>query len=328
VEALASEGPTMLLFEDIHWADASLLDLIETLAARMRDVPVLLVALARPEILRERPGWGGGLPAYTALPLDRLSDEAGQELAQRLLERAEAEGARADAVARTAEGNPLFIEELAASLAERSTLDPDQLPTSVRAIVAARLDALPPEERSALVDASVVGRVFWRGAVARMADRPDLSALLGSLEERDFVRREAVSRIGGDQQFAFKHAVIRDVAYQRLPRAARRERHAAVAAYLEETTGDMGQSAEALAHHWRHAGESAKAADYLVDAADGAGRGWAKEHALELYKEALELVGDDPARQRSIRLRLVVAGQAFAHLMGGDVERPEESAGT
>ena len=325
VEALAAEGPTMLLFEDIHWADASLLDLIEALAARMRDVPVLLVALARPEMLRERPGWGGGLPAYTALPLDRLSDEAGQELAERLLERAAAD-ASADAVARTAEGNPLFIEELAASIAERSTLDADHLPTSVRAIVAARLDALPPDERSVLIDASVVGRVFWRGAVARMAGRPDLSALLGSLEERDFVRREAVSRIGGDQQFAFKHAVIRDVAYQRLPRAARRERHAAVAAYLEETTGEMGQSAEALAHHWRHAGENAKAADHLVAAADQAGRGWAKEHALALYREALELVGDDPARQRTVRLRLAVAGQAFAHLLQEDVERPEEGA--
>src|SRR5206468_7461414 len=140
-----------------------------------------------------------------------------------------------DAVARTAEGNPLFIEELVASLAERTTTDADVLPTSIRAIVSARLDGLPPDERSVLVDASVVGRIFWRGAVARMEQRDDLSRLLGSLEERDLISREAISRIKGDQQFAFRHSLIRDVAYQTLPRAIRRERHAAVAAYLDET---------------------------------------------------------------------------------------------
>nr|MBA3476196.1 AAA family ATPase [Actinomycetota bacterium] len=283
VESLASEGPTLLLFEDIHWADASLLDLLETLAARVRDVPLLLLAIARPELLSERPGWGGGLPAYTALPLDRLSDGAAQELAERLLARADASD-RASAIAHTAEGNPLFIEELAASLTESGADEAASLPTSVRAIVAARLDALPPAERSVLVDASAVGRVFWRGALARMSPREDLSRVLGSLEERDLVRREAVSRIQGDQQFAFKHALIHDVAYLRLPRAARRERHAAVAAYLDETTGGVGQSTEALAHHWREAGEHDRAADCLIVAADQAGRGWAKERAVALYR--------------------------------------------
>ena len=160
----------------------------------------------------------------------------------------------------------------------------------MRAIVAARLDALPPEERSVLVDASVVGRVFWRGAVAGIAERPDLATALGSLEERDFIRREAVSRITGEQQFAFKHAVIRDVAYERLPRAARRERHAAVARFLEERTGDVGQATEAIAQHWREAGENRRALDCLVVAADQAGRGWAKQHAVTLYRAALALV--------------------------------------
>jgi predicted ATPase/class 3 adenylate cyclase len=323
VEALASEGPTLLLFEDIHWADASLLDLIETLAARVRDVPLLLLAMARPEMLSERPGWGGGLPAYTALPLDRLSDEAAEELAERLLARSEAPDGRAAAVAHTAEGNPLFIEELAASLAESGAAEADELPTSVRAIVAARLDALPPAERSVLVDASAVGRVFWRGALARMAAREDLSRLLGSLEERDLVRREAVSRIQGDQQFAFKHALIQDVAYLRLPRAARRERHSAIAAYLEETTGAVGQSNEALAYHWREAGEHDRAVDCLVVAADQAGRGWAKERAVALYRAALELVpADDEKRRRDIRRRLAVALQAQFHVVDAERLRP------
>jgi class 3 adenylate cyclase len=323
VESLAAQSPTLLLFEDIHWADASLLDLIETLAARVRDVPVLLLALARPEMLTERPGWAGGLPAYTALPLDRLTEDESLELAELLLARLEGPDRRAASIADTAEGNPLFIEELAASIAERSTVGATELPTSVRAIVAARLDALPSEERGLLVDASAVGRVFWRGALSRIAQRDDLSALLGSLEERDLIRREVVSRIRGDQQYAFKHALIRDVAYQGLPRAARRDRHAAIASFLEETTGAGGQSSEAVAHHWREAGESDRAIDALIAAADQAGRGWAKEHALGLYSQAFELMSDDDPRRRAVRLRQVVTAQAYQHMLQHDVRRPE-----
>jgi class 3 adenylate cyclase len=319
VETLAAREPTLLLFEDIHWADSSLLDLLETLAARTRDVPLLLLALARPELLSERPGWGGGLPAYTALPLDPLSNEAAHELAERLLARADEQKGRATAVAETAEGNPLFIEELAATLAERGSGEPGQLPTSIRAIVAARLDALPPTERALLLDAAVVGRVFWRGALARIASRDDLSACLGSLEARDFVRREAVSRIQGDQQFAFKHGLIRDVAYQTLPRAARRERHAIVARFLEETVGEVGQSHEALARHRREAGDHDRAVEHFIAAGDQAGRGWAKERAVALYREALELVPENDDRRRDIGRRLALALQALYHVP--DAER-------
>jgi predicted ATPase/class 3 adenylate cyclase len=315
VEALGSDGPTLLLFEDIHWADASLLDLIETLAARVRDVPVLLLALARPEMLTSRPGWAGGLSAYTALPLDPLTDDASLELTALLLDRLRGPEGRAVSIAETAEGNPLFIEELAASLAERSTAETTQLPTSIRAIVAARLDALPPEERRLLVDAAVVGRVFWREALLRIAPREEISALLGTLEERDLIRREAVSRIRGDQQFAFKHSLIRDIAYQRLPRAERRERHAAVAAFLEETTGEMGQSEEALAQHWHEAGEVERAAAYLVSAGDQAGRGWAKERSIALYKQALELLPESAEElRRDIRRRQAIAMSALWHV--------------
>jgi class 3 adenylate cyclase len=317
VEALAMHGPTLLVYEDIHWADGSLLDLLEWFAARVRDVPVLFLALARPELLGERPGWGGGLPAYTALPLEPLGDAAGRELATELLGGVET-ALRVEQVAETAEGNPLFIEELARCIGEQKAKGLDELPTSIRAIIAARLDALPAAERAVLVDASVVGRVFWRGALQEMEDRPELSQLLGSLEARDLVQREAVSRIRGDQQFAFKHGLIHDVAYGTLPRAARRERHAAVARYLEASTA-VGQSHEALALHWREAGETERAVDELVAGADLAGRGWAKEHALSLYSQALELVGDDDQRRRSIRLKQVVMAQAFAHVLQHDV---------
>jgi class 3 adenylate cyclase len=324
VESVAAREPTLLVFEDIHWADASLLDLLETLAARLHDVPVLLLALARPEMLTDRPTWGGGLPAYTALPLEPLAEDDASELAARLLTGNDVLVRQAAGVAQTSEGNPLFIEELAASLAERTETNGGELPTSIREIVAARLDALPQAERSVLLDAAVVGRVFWRGALVSMEPRGDLQALLGSLEQRDFVRREAISRIQGDQQFAFKHALICDVAYQTLPRAARRERHAAVASYLEETTGAGGQANEALAHHWGEAGEPRRALDCLLVAAEQAGRGWAKAHALALYSAALRLVPEeDRELRRQIRLRQAVTAQAFGHLIQEDVARPE-----
>lgn len=324
VESLARVDPTMLLYEDIHFADASLLDLLESLAARVRDVPVFFVVLARPELLANRPGWGGGLPAYTALPLDPLTDESSRELASHLLTHSHLPADDAAAIAGTAEGNPLFIEELSASLAEQSTRDVRELPTSVRAIIAARLDSLPPDERSVIVDASVVGRVFWRGALVEMSERNDLGPVLASLEARGLVQREAVSRIKGDQQFGFKHGLIHEVAYKTLPRAERRTRHAAVARFLESAvTG--GQANEALAHHWKEAGEDTRAVDCLVVAADQAGRGWAKERAVALYRAALELTPEDDQRRRSeITRKLAVALMAMFHVDDAERLRPTQ----
>ena len=180
VESLAMTTPTLLLFEDIHWADASQLDLLEMLAARVRDVPVLLVALARPELLTERPDllrWAARAHQPPARSAERGSSK---ELAEQLLSAKAVENGAA-AVVEMAEGNPLFIEELTSSIAERSSSD--KLPTSVRAIIAARLDSLPLDERS-VVDASVAGRVFWRGALAEMGGHDDLATSLSSLEDR------------------------------------------------------------------------------------------------------------------------------------------------
>ncbi len=323
LETVANREPIVLLFEDIHWADPSLLDLLETLAVATARRPVLLLALTRPELLTERPGWGGGLPAYTALPLEPLPSDAPTSSRERLLERRGARRSDAcGAVAKTAEGNPLFIEELAAALAERTTDDADELPTSIRAIVSARLDALPADERT-LAPRRRRRRprlLEGRARADRGGPRPD--ALLGSLEQRDLVRREAVSRIQGDQQFAFKHGLIQDVAYQILPRAGRRERHAQVAAFLEDTTGEVGQSNEALAHHWREAGEPRRAVDCLIVAADQAGRGWAKAHAVTLYRAALALVPPDDERHAEIRRQLAVALMAEYHVDDAERLRP------
>jgi class 3 adenylate cyclase len=322
VEAIANQLPTLLLFEDLHWADPSLLDLLELLASRIRETPLLILALARPDLVADRPGWGAGLPAYTSMPLEPLGEEDSRDLARRLLARASSEttGPVAAELAEAGEGNPLFIEELVASLAERATPDTQELPTSIRGIVAARLDALPRAERSLLLHASVVGRIFWSGALARFSQFEDrLPLLLDSLEGRDLIRRESVSRFQGQEQFRFKHVLIRDVAYATLPRAKRREAHASVAAFLEEVSAER-ESPATLGYHWREAGENERAVESLLAAAEQASRGWAKEEAVRLYKEAFELVpSEDEARRRTIRIRWAVADQMLYHVP--DAER-------
>ena len=315
IEAVAGDRPTMLVFEDVHWADGSLLDLIELLAARLRDLPILLLALARPELLDARPGWGGGLPAYTALPLDQLKESEARELAIHLLGNLEDRGRaeRAALLAETGEGNPLFIEQLVATLTE-APADDSQLPTTIRGIVAARLDALPAAERAVLLDAAVGGKVFWRGALERMSDASDrLPSLLGALEGRDLIRRQTVSSIEGDQQFMFKHVLIRDVAYDLLPRARKRERHAQVAEFLQEATSETGEAAAALARHWRDAGESERAIEHLMAAAEEAERGWAKDRAVAFYREALELLAEDDAERRTLLKRRLAIAHASAY---------------
>jgi len=314
-EALVRDRPTVLVFEDLHWADAGTLDLLEVLASRIRDVPLMLLALARPDLLLERPGWGGGLPAYTALSLEALSQEDSKELAVRLLGRGAA-NSEAPRVAETAEGNPLFIEELAASVVERPVSVAHDLPTTIRELVSARLDALPSAERPVLLDAAVVGKVFWRGALERMGGNgTNLSEALDLLEARDLIRREPSSWIEREEQFTFKHVMIREVAYATLPRAKRKERHAVVAEFLEEATGDAGATATALAQHWREAGDNERALEYLLLAAEQAGRGWAKDEAAALYGEALGLVPEhDVERRRVIARKRGLASAALAHV--------------
>jgi class 3 adenylate cyclase/tetratricopeptide (TPR) repeat protein len=326
IEALASEQPLLLVFEDIHWADSSLLDLIEHLAARLRETSVLVLTLARPELLQTRPTWGGGLLSYTALPLEPLSPVNARELALRLLEQ-RAGAAAPDLVARlgeTGEGNPLFIEELAASLAEQPIGSVEELPSTVRGIIAARLDALPADERAVVLDASVLGKTFWRGVLESLGSGDGrLDEVLDSLETRDLVRRERSSRLEGDEEYSFKHMLIREVAYGTLPKAVRRNRHAAVARLIEEFAGArIGASASILAHHWEQAGELDKAVEYMIAAAREAGRAWAKSEAVALYSRALELLADDDERTRRLRLErattLVQAGEFRAAIQDLD----------
>jgi len=315
VEAVAADAPTLFLFEDVHWADASLLDLIEMLAGRVRDAPVLLLALARPELLETRPRWGGGLPSSSTLGLAPLAGAQAASLASHLAPHATPE--IANRLVEVAGGNPLFLEELTASLSDATKEFLGRLPSTVSVTIAARLDALPAALRQVILDASVVGKIFWRGALERLGpDRP-VRDLLDELERRDFIRRERSSRFGGDEEFCFRHMLIADVAHATLPKAARRERHAAVARFLEDSAGDRrAEFASLLAHHWLEAGDEPRALGYLVEAAEHARRSWATTEAVGLYERALELAGDDGALHRRLEL-----GRAMALWEGSDLAR-------
>ncbi len=300
IEGFASIQPLLVIFEDLHWADPGLLDLIEYLATHIRDEPLVIVGLTRPEFIDRRPGWGSGLFAHTTIGLEPLSSAETFILAERLVVKSAGLKEAIERLAEASEGNPLFVEELTSALTEGHELGSD-LPTTVRAAIAARLDGLPNTARAVLLDASVMGRTFWRGVLSALRGQRELDEALAALEVRDFIRRVPSSRVRGDIEYLFKHMLIRDVAYATLPRSLRRERHAAVARYIESAAGQARDLAAFLAHHWREAGEPNKAVDYLMLAAEQALDGWALEEAVSHFNAALDLAADDATRRR-IRL--------------------------
>ncbi len=313
LEALARERPTLVVLEDLHWADDSLVGLLEALSVRLAGVPLLLLAIARPEFLDARPTWAR-LPTNVTVQVQALTDSCAHELVRQLLARAADREALARRVDEAASGNPLFIEELVAWLSESGNAGSGGLPANLKAIIAARVDQLPAPERQVILDASVVGDFFWLGSLQALGGNGSLAGTLQSLERRDLIRRSASSRIAGDQELIFKHGLVREVAYATLPKVARRERHAVVARFIEHAAGDPTAYAVILAHHWREAGDAANAADYLLTAADQASRGWAPHEAVELCNQALELIPqDDGARRRRARLRRAVATMADLH---------------
>jgi class 3 adenylate cyclase/tetratricopeptide (TPR) repeat protein len=308
IECLGDDRPTLVVFEDIHWAAPSELDLLEYLGAQLRDTAALLVVLSRPELLDERP-WGARLPAHTSIALDPLSPNETREMATGLVGDGPDVGETVDRLVDVSDGNPLFVEELSAALADGAS--GTGLPVTVTAAIASRLDLLPTRLRSVLFSAAVVGRTFWRNVLDAIADDDAVDEALDELEGRDLVRREHDSRLEGDVEYRFRHALIRDVAYSTLPRAERAARHADVARYIEAQVGDdAGPVAWILAHHWRVAGEPTRAVPHLLAAAAVAERGWATREVVDLYSQALDLAAD-PETRAVIRLRRGMALKAL-----------------
>jgi class 3 adenylate cyclase/tetratricopeptide (TPR) repeat protein len=250
-ERLAADRPLVLGFEDIQWSEEPLLSLIEHLANSVRDAPLLILCLARPELLDAYASWGGGRVRGVTIELGALAHDEAERLVDALLaDAALPADLRGDVLDKT-EGNPLFVEETVRMLAE-GTDGRAPIPDTVQALIAARIDALPPSAKLVLQRAAVIGRVFWRGALEQLSsDVDDLDEVLDALVMRDFLSRESRSSISGEQAFRFKHILIREIAYAGLTKAARAELHAAFAAWLHGR--GMGELVEIRAYHLDHA---------------------------------------------------------------------------
>jgi class 3 adenylate cyclase len=318
VSALASGGPLVLVFEDLHWADDPLLEMLHTLAVRAHG-PVLLVTTARPDTpdvvaLSDR------IPGAVTIRLDSLSEAESRELVTGLLSGTELPSELRDHILGRAEGNPLFLEELVGRLVDEGALvregdrwvavpaaGPAVLPDTVHAVVAARLDRLPPAERRAIQEASVVGRSFWAEPVARALPQVGVGGCLAELERKGFVRAQPISSFAGQAEFQFRHALIRDVAYESLSRARRARAHADVAAWIADAAGGRtDEMAELVAHHYSAAvtGDAdlawldeperlsvmvERAFDALCFAGTIARRRYAVQRAVELHEQAVGL---------------------------------------
>ena len=252
LEAAAAERLLVCVFDDVHWGEETFLELVEHIADLSRDAPILLLCMARPDLLDRRPHWGGGKLNATTVLLEPLSAAETGELIERLLGDATIEAQLRQRIGDAAEGNPLFAEEMVAML--RDSPDGDvAVPPTIQALLAARLDQLEPSERGVLERGSVEGRVFHRGAVQALApEESQVTARLTSLVRKELVRPDK-PQLPGEDAYRFRHLLIRDAAYEALPKAARAELHARFAAWLEERGGDLVELDEILGYHLEQA---------------------------------------------------------------------------
>jgi class 3 adenylate cyclase/tetratricopeptide (TPR) repeat protein len=335
VEGIADGEPLVIAWEDIHWADEGMLDLIEYLSQWLR-APVLQVCLARDELLERRPSWGASRRTATSLFLDPLAAEHTRELIGVLMQDAGARPEVLTALAERAEGNPLFAEEMVQRLAEDGGTRAAELPDTVQGLLAARLDSLAPLERNLVAHAAVVGRTFWQGALVPVAaaEGGDLQAALATLREKDIIVPGEGARLADEQELAFKHVLIRDVAYTMLPKAVRARKHFEVGAFIEQRAGERRHEVVALlAEHYGRAatlGQEVhlepvelvplleKALEFLEAAGDAASALYSNREALAHFEAAAALGAADDAQEARIRekqgdiaLRLGRVGEAI-----------------
>jgi class 3 adenylate cyclase/tetratricopeptide (TPR) repeat protein len=320
-EALAEQRPLVLVFEDLHFADDGLLDFVDHLVDWASGVPILAVGTARPELLARRPGWGGGKSNALTLSLSALSDQETAHLVHALLDRPVLEARVQEKLLERAGGNPLYAEEFARLLHDREAAEELPLPETVQGLIAARIDGLPPDEKTLLQDAAVLGKVFWLGAVTELGELERWTAEERShaLERKEFVRRERRSSVTGEFEYAFRHLLVRDVAYGQIPRGTRADKHRLAARWIE-ALGRPEDHAELLAHHYVAALELAEAAGLptadlseparlaLKEAGDRAFALNAFTAAARSYERALALGQEDAADRPELMFR-------FAHAL-------------
>jgi tetratricopeptide (TPR) repeat protein len=276
LESWAAERETVLVFEDLHWADEALLLFLEHLADWSEGVPLLVLCTARPELQEQHPTWAAGLRNATTINLAPLSNEETATLLSALLERVVLPAETQQALLERAGGNPLYAEEFVRLLADRELLTEalDQelvLPDSVQALIAARLDTLSAERKSLLQDASVLGKVFWAGALCEMGGRDpqEVTQSLHELSRKELVRPARQSSMAREAEYGFWHLLVRDVAYSQIPRAARADKHRSAAAWIEQKAGERAEDlSDVLAYHYTQALELAQATGDTEQAAE------------------------------------------------------------
>ncbi len=347
LEAMARRRPLVVVVDDLHWAEPSLLDLVEHIADWSRDAPMELVCTARPELLDARPGWGGGKMNAISFLLEPLDDEESDAMMANLLGRTTLPKDARARIRDAAEGNPLFIEQMVAMMVDDGLLVAHEEgwavegdltglspPATITALMESRLDRLSDEERAVIERASVEGKVFHRAAVANLCSdelRTSLNAHLMALVRRDLIRPDT-SLFAGDDAFRFRTILIRDAAYQRMPKETRAELHERYANWMEAAAGDrLAEFDEIVGHHLEQtyrlrselgpldggaASVARRATDHLVSSAARALDRGDMAAVSNLLSRALELSAPDSPERAAIMADL---GQALER--GGELDR-------
>jgi predicted ATPase/class 3 adenylate cyclase len=341
LRAMAADRPMVIVLEDLHWADDSTLDVIDHIVTEIPAARLLLLCLARPALFERRPNWGQGREAYKHLILSPLSKRQSRALVTEILQRVETiPDDLCDLIVDGAEGNPFYVEELIKMLIEEGVIVPGEepwrvelprlkglhVPPTLTGVLQARLDSLPREAREVLQRASVVGRIFWDGAVAALgaseetapapADTPaGVAPMLHTVCERELVFRREHSSFAGTEEYIFKHVILHDVTYETVLLKVRRSYHKQVAQWLEANAGErVGEYAGLIAEHYERAGERSQAARWLQRVAKAASQTGAMRECIAAAERALALLPEDDKAPRADLLRLV----GYSHMYLGN----------
>ncbi|MGH3017902.1 MAG: AAA family ATPase, partial [Gaiellaceae bacterium] len=365
LEAVAQDRPLVVVFDDINWAEPTLLDLVEHIGDWSRDAPILIVAMARPDLLDTRPAWGGGKHNATAIFLEPLSESESERLVEGLLGGATVDEDALVRIQLAAEGNPLFVEEMISMLIDDGALRRDNgrwvaasdlsdvtIPSSIQVLLAARLDQLGTPERLVIERAAVEGTVFHRGAIEALLDEPlreQANESLGALLRKELIRQERTADTGEDA-FRFRHVLIRNAAYGGLAKQVRAELHERFADWLEDAAGDRSTEVEeVLGYHleqaFRHrtevhgaddtgSGLAARGGRLLASAGRRAVARGDAPAAVNLLERAGALMPEDAPERLELRLELASALhgagdlQRVGELLEGALAQAEQSGNT
>ena len=312
-KTMMQEHIVFILLEDIHWADEGSLDFIEHIAGECFQCPLMIVCLARKTIYERRPTWGAVLPTHIKINLNQLSEQDSHKLVLEILRKVDdVPDSLRDLIVGQAEGNPFYVEEAIKMLIDDEIILPNEdrwqvrkdklvewkIPPTLTGLLQARLDGLPTQERNVLHRSSVAGRVFWDDLTARLADTSSeevegmvkTAGALVNLQSRDLINRVEQSTFSGTQEFIFKHALLREVTYERLLKRLRRTYHLQVAEWLCERSGEqVGVYTGRIGEHFEYAGEALRAAEWYARAGKQSQVTYVPEMAKDYYHKALNL---------------------------------------